>query len=64
MSEIDALTGELERIHQKFERLNIFDGDIEISIPVLDMLSMHRVYVQFRFSDSGALKWIDAEVRA
>ena len=49
----------------QLQRLNIYDGDIELSLPITDMLSMHRVNITFRFSRGGDnLKWIDAEVRS
>lgn len=61
MSDFSTFTAMLTGAELSFERLDIYDGDVEISKAVEDMLNMRNVKIVFRFSRDGELKWIDAE---
>jgi hypothetical protein len=59
MTDLEMFTDMMKRAKQTWQRLDIHDGDIEMSKNVNDDLNWKRVTVIFRFSPEGELKWLD-----
>jgi hypothetical protein len=59
MNDFEMFTVMMENAKLTWQRLDIHDGDVEMSKNVNDDLNWKRVTVIFRFSKEGNLKWLD-----